>query len=141
MKPIPRPGANLARLEEPADWRSEAEFQTHLLQLLRARGWRCTHSPPRPSRNRFITFGDPGFPDVVALRPPDLVFLELKYYGNAARPEQRVWLNGLAAVTNEHVRAWCVDPGAWPLLVRLARDGVEGVEKSSEPSEAAEMVE
>lgn len=132
----------LAKIEAPSDWRNELEFQRQLLKLLRAHGWRCSHQPPRPGRpgqGRHITFGDPGFPDVLALRPPDLVFLELKYYGKAPSEEQRVWLNGLAAVDGEKVRAWCVDPGAWPQLVTLARYGIEAVEKLSEP-EAEEQL-
>jgi hypothetical protein len=127
------------KLEQPQDWRSEADFQKHLLALFRARGWRCSHNPPRPGRpgqRRLLTFADPGFPDVTALRPPDLVFLELKFYGKTADPEQRVWLNGLAGIEG-NLRAWCVDPGAWPLLVRLAREGIAAIEKHSEPEEAA----
>lgn len=117
--------AQLARIEDPPDpLGNEAAFQSKLLKLLRAHGWRCTHNPPRPGRSRHITFGDPGFPDVVALRPPDLVFLECKSVGGKTSEEQRVWLVGLEAAG---VDAWVVNPADWPVLVRLARDGIEAI--------------
>lgn len=126
----------LAKLETPTDWANERDFRLQLVQLLRARSWRVSFSQPsRPGRRagrQFMTMGTPGFPDLTCLRPPELVYLELKFYGKAPEPEQRVWLNGLAEVGG-NVRAWCVDPGAWPLLVTLARDGIVAVEKLSEP--------
>lgn len=120
------------------DPRDEREFRTALVRMLRWHGWRVTfNQPSRPGRRAgraYITTGSPGFPDLTALRPPNLVFLECKMVGNSADPEQRVWLNGLAEVGG-NVRAWTVDVGDWPALVALAHDGIEGVERSSGPDE------
>lgn len=122
-----------AVVETCPDPRTEAEFQWALVRLLRAYGWRVSHNQPAKAGKRYITTGSPGWPDLVALRPPDLVFLECKVVGGAVRPDQRLWINGLADVEGT-VRAWIVDVGAWPILVRLARDGIGGVETEEEDS-------
>lgn len=116
-------------LDPPDPMGNESAFQSKLMKLLRAFGWRCTHQPPRPGRSRMITFGDPGFPDIVALRPPDLIFLECKSIKGAASPDQRTWLVGLEQCG---VPAWVVNPADWPMLVRLARDGARSLSTEQE---------
>lgn len=116
---------NLTRVVASA--RNEADFQGCVIDLFREFGWRVSHNQPaRTARGRMITTGDPGFPDLTCLRPPDLLFLELKHVGAWTNPEVReqqyVWINGLQAA-GQH--AWIVNEGAWPLLVAMARDGIE----------------
>lgn len=41
--------------------------------------------------------GDPGFPDLVLMRPPVLYVVELKRKPNDVEPAQQKWLDGLKA--------------------------------------------
>lgn len=129
------PAATIARLEVTPDPANEAEFRTALVKLLRARGWLVTfNQPARPGRRAgraYMTMGTPGYPDLTCLRPPDLVFLECKMIGNSATADQRMWLNGLAAVDGS-VQAWEVNVGHWPILVRLAEHGLRSLTTEQE---------
>jgi hypothetical protein len=40
--------------------------------------------------------GDPGFPDLVLVRPPRVMFVELKSERGRASPSQREWLDRLS---------------------------------------------
>lgn len=121
------------------DARSEAEFRGALTKMLRTDHWRVSVSVPgklgRRAGRSYMTTNDPGFPDLVCLRPPDLVFLECKLLGASTSREraeqQRVWINGIGEVEG-NVRAWMVDEGAWPTLVRLSRGGIAAVEAETE---------
>jgi hypothetical protein len=75
---------------------TEEELLQNVLELARLLGWRCYHT--RDSRKSAS-----GFPDVVMVRPPRLIFAELKRLPetNAAgrpRPEQRAWLDDIMDV-------------------------------------------
>ena len=64
------------------------------------RTWRSDHSPA-------------GFPDIVAARGDRLVFAELKTEAGRLRPEQRLWLDALAATPAE---TYLWRPSAWPQI-------------------------
>jgi hypothetical protein len=125
----------LKRWEEPPDSHNETEFKKAVVDLFRRRGWRVHHGAARPARGKYITSGSPGFPDLVCLRPPNLLWLELKHIGaSKARKdaeEQRIWIGGLQAC-GQH--AYVVDEGAWAMLVDIARDGLKAIDEE-EPSE------
>ena len=70
----------------------EKDFQAQVLDLARLCGWLCYHT--HDSRR-----SAPGFPDLVLVRPPRLVFAELKSEEGKLRPEQRAWLKTLASCT------------------------------------------
>lgn len=72
---------------------SEAAFQQQVLQLAAFYGWRSYHT--HDSRR-----SQPGFPDLVLVRGPDLIFAELKTDKGRIRPEQHEWLDALGAVGN-----------------------------------------
>jgi hypothetical protein len=115
----------LLKFERTPDCKTEADFLKAAKALFRGRGWRVHHSAARPARQgRYVTTGDPGFPDLLCMRPPMIIFLELKHVGaSKARKDaeaQRLWINGLQACG---VHAYVVDEGAWPMLVDIARDG------------------
>lgn len=69
---------------------SEKALTTRVKQLARTLGylpyhtWHSIHS-------------DPGFPDLVLLRPPRLVFAELKVGKNTLSPHQERWRDALLA--------------------------------------------
>lgn len=78
---------------------SERDFQAQVLQLARLTGWRVYHT--HDSRR-----SAPGFPDLVLVRPPMVVFAELKSKGGKLRPEQREWLEALGRCGSVEVRLW-----------------------------------
>jgi hypothetical protein len=52
-----------------------------------------------------------GFPDRVFVRPPRLVFVELKRLGGKVSPEQRAWLMALETCPGIEVYLWT--PADW----------------------------
>lgn len=70
---------------------SERQFGQEVVDLARILGWRVyrtwlpIHSPA-------------GFPDLVLLRPPRLIFVELKSDIGKTTPKQDEWLADLAAI-------------------------------------------
>ncbi len=74
------------RLRTPAI--AEKAFQAQVIDLAHLSGWLCYH--PHDSRR-----SAPGFPDLVLVRQPRLLFCELKSEEGRIRPEQRTWLEAL----------------------------------------------
>lgn len=52
---------------------------------------------------------EPGFPDSVMVRGPDLIFAELKVPGGTTSPAQRLWLDALRQVERVAVYEWVPD--------------------------------
>ncbi len=79
---------------------TEREFQEELLELLAYTGWSL----------RYHTFDSrrsgPGFPDIVAVRPPRVIFAELKTNEGRVRPEQAAWLQALWACPGAEAYLW-----------------------------------
>jgi hypothetical protein len=71
---------------------SEAAFQRQIEQLAGFYGWTTYHT--HDSRR-----SAPGFPDLVLVRPPELIFAELKTDKGRIRPEQQQWLTMLYEVS------------------------------------------
>jgi VRR-NUC domain len=67
----------------------ETEFQAKVLELARIYRWRAFHT--YDSRR-----STPGFPDLVLIRPPRLIFAELKSARGALTVDQKEWLTDLA---------------------------------------------
>lgn len=76
---------------------SETAFASQVEDLLKLYGWRWTHFRPAWSRKGYRTpiKGHKGFPDYCAVRPPRLLFIELKDQYSKPTPEQEAWLNDL----------------------------------------------
>jgi hypothetical protein len=70
----------------------ESELQETVRKTATATGW--LHYHPHRSDNSAA-----GFPDSVILKPPFLIFAELKRSREEPKPEQRAWLDGLNLVT------------------------------------------
>lgn len=70
----------------------EAAFQTQVEQLAAFYGWRTYHT--HDSRR-----STPGFPDLVMVRGPELVFAELKTNTGRTTPEQDAWIADLETVS------------------------------------------
>lgn len=73
---------------------SEAAFQQQVLNLATYYGWRSYHT--HDSRR-----SKAGFPDLVLVRGPELIFAELKTDKGRVRPEQQEWITALQEVS-EH---------------------------------------
>ena len=91
---------------------SEAEFQWRITKLAALYGWRVYHT--YDSRR-----SQPGFPDLVLVRPPRLLFVELKSATGRPTAAQQEWLMALAGVTRVDARIW--RPSQWDeIAVELA---------------------
>jgi VRR-NUC domain len=90
---------------------SEARFQRQIIDYAELMGWRCyftyrsNHSPV-------------GFPDLVLVRRPRVVWIEVKTERGRLSDAQRAWINELADCGQEvHV----VRPSQWRVVEELLR--------------------
>jgi DNA primase len=81
-------------------------------KLARLSGWLTYHT--HDSRRSTA-----GFPDLVLVRPPAVLFAELKSESGALRPEQEAWLRKLARCEGVGARVW--RPSDWPGIERTLR--------------------
>jgi hypothetical protein len=104
---------------------TEADWQASVIDLAHLYGWRVAHfRKVRVQRSNGSIYHETpaaadgvGFPDLVLVRPPRLIFAECKTDTGRLRPEQETWLDLLRGVA-EHVRdldvmaadAACVTP-------------------------------
>jgi len=87
---------------------SEADLQAAIVDLARLHRWRVFHVFDARRSER-------GFPDLCLVRPPRLLFAELKRLGRDPTSAQQDWLDALAAAGAEcHV--W--RPSDWPAIER-----------------------
>ncbi len=86
---------------------SEADYQEQIVQLAELSGcWVYHHHDSRRS--------NPGFPDLMILRSPDLWLWELKTEKGRVRPEQHMVINALKEV--KYIHAAIVRPSDWPMV-------------------------
>lgn len=111
--------------DEEREWRSisEKDLQTRVMDIARLYGWRVAHfHDSRRQVKPGVFVGDKdaaGFPDLVLVRPPEVVVMELKAELGKVSPAQREWLNDLEA---SGIEVLVVRPSdARELQVRLAR--------------------
>lgn len=92
---------------------SEKEWQTTVTDLAKVYGWMVFHQ--LDSRGT-----EAGWPDLVLIRPPECLFVELKSERGRVRPEQSLVLESLAACGLE-VYVW--RPAGWPEIATRLRPG------------------
>jgi hypothetical protein len=90
---------------------TEAQFMAQVIRLAEVFGWRHYHT--RDSRR-----SPEGFPDLVLLRRPRVVFCELKSDRGALTPAQRAWLEELRACGQE---AYVFKPRDMDAIAKLLR--------------------
>jgi hypothetical protein len=79
---------------------SEKHFQAQVQELARLSGWLTYHTHDSRRSQR-------GFPDLVLVRPPIVLFSELKSETGRLRPEQAAWLEALSGCTRQpESRLW-----------------------------------
>lgn len=71
------------------DSMTETELQDAIIDVAERAGWLIFHDYDS-RRNRA------GFPDLVLVKPPRVLFVELKKKGGVVSPNQRMWLDALA---------------------------------------------
>jgi hypothetical protein len=94
---------------------TEKAFSEQVLTLAKLLGW--THY------RVWVSIRSPrGFPDLVLVRPPRLIFAELKSEKGRLTEAQRAWIELLAQVPAVETYVW--RPSDWPtILAVLSRDG------------------
>lgn len=95
-----------------ADTMTEATLQAQIEGVLKTFGWRYYHT-------RFSVGSAGGFPDLVAIRGPRLIFAELKRQADRYQPtpKQQAWLDDLVGVgqsVDAAVRYATPAVGQWP---------------------------
>lgn len=82
----------------------ERDFQATVVDLAVLKGWRAWHD--NDSRRNAA-----GLPDLILLRPPRLLFVELKTERGRIQPEQQQWIDELGRCPGVEVHLW--RPGDW----------------------------
>jgi hypothetical protein len=95
---------------------SEADLQSQVTELAEKTGWLFYHTY-RSDRS------PAGFPDLVLVRPPRLLFVELKKQRAKRTPAQDVWAEALEEVSgpSENVQYYCWRPSDWDEIVTVLR--------------------
>ena len=98
-----------SRKSTPQDFRiSEKDYMQTIKDLARYSGWSVYHT--YDSRR-----SDPGFPDLVLVRPPRVVFAELKSQRGGLSTHQRDWMEHLTFCPGVENYVW--RPSDWPDVV------------------------
>jgi len=120
---------------------TEAEWLTTVGDALDYLGWSWIHHrPARRAHGRWHTptqgNSGKGFPDIVAVRPPRILFLELKRdQGGRVSPEQSEGISNLRACGLEaHVVSL---PSSWEFLSGLIAHGPEQLSLTSNSTGAS----
>lgn len=88
---------------------TEKQWQATVVEYAKLRGWRTYHT--------WISLRSaPGFPDLVLVRRPRVVFAELKSERGALSEKQEAWLEDLRA-SGQNVFVW--RPSDWPEVERV----------------------
>ena len=78
---------------------TEKQFESQVKDLAKIFGWRYYHT--------WRSIHSPaGFPDVIMVRPPRLIFAELKSDKGKPSPAQEAWLNDLKGCPTVEVYLW-----------------------------------
>jgi len=108
---------------------SEKHFQAQVVELARLSGWLCYHT--HDSRRSVA-----GFPDLVMVRAPRVVFAELKSQAGRIRPGQGQWLEALGGSESVEARLW--RPSDWPEIEEALRRRQRGAVCASTTSPDAD---
>ena len=88
--------------DQEREWRkpSEKEYQGQVIELAHIYGWHTAHfHDSRRQVKPGVFVGDKdakGFPDLVLVRPPEILFWEVKKELGKTTPEQDEWLEKLS---------------------------------------------
>lgn len=91
---------------------TEKQLQRSVLQLARITGWTLTYHTFDSRKS------SSGYPDLVLVRPPRVLWVELKRDGERPRPSQQEWIDALRA-SGQEVYVWT--PSDWDEIMRVLR--------------------
>ncbi|GIV22170.1 MAG: hypothetical protein KatS3mg023_3921 [Armatimonadota bacterium] len=95
----------------------EKEFLQAVRELAELQGWLCYHT--------WNSLHSPaGFPDLVLVRPPRVLFVELKVGKREPTPAQREWLNLLARCAGVEAYLW--KPEDWDEIAKILKPEPKG---------------
>ena len=95
---------------------TEKEWQSTVTEYAKLMGWKHYHT--HDSRR-----SAPGFPDLILLRPPRMIAIELKSEkGQPPTMAQREWLEAFAAC---QVPTYVWRPSDWPSVCRILGKEIE----------------
>lgn len=89
-------------MRSPSSDMTEKELDAEVRKLAKLCGWLYYHTY-RSKRS------PAGFPDLVLVRPPRIVYAELKSKDGKVTPEQKIWLDKLAGCPQNEVYLWRPD--------------------------------
>jgi hypothetical protein len=78
---------------------TEAQWQNAIVKAAERCGFVCYHT-------RFSVASSPGFPDLVCVKPPRVLFVELKTVRGRVSKHQQVWLDLLGDCRGVEVYLW-----------------------------------
>lgn len=93
--------------QSPPQLREDA-WQDQVIEVAQLLRWRVAHFRPAKTAQGWRTpvqADGAGFPDLVLVRGPRLIFAELKSDSGRVRPDQQEWLERLAG-TSAEVYVW-----------------------------------
>jgi VRR-NUC domain-containing protein len=107
----------------------ERDWTHSVIRMATTAGFLVHHSRPALNqRGRWATWleGSPGLPDLILVKPPRVLFVELKRQaGGVLSPHQLRWWDALRACPGVEVYLW--KPGdadaVWAILSRKAGEG------------------
>jgi hypothetical protein len=88
---------------------TEAQFLAEVRTFAKSRGWATYHTYRSEHSGA-------GFPDLVMVKRPRVIFAELKSDRGRVTDAQRAWIEELRACGQE---AYIVRPKHWPMLKKL----------------------
>ena len=91
---------------------SEKDFLEQVRELARYEGWLSYHTY-RSTRS------EPGFPDLVLVRPPRVIFAELKTEKGKLSADQKAWLDVLDRCNEVETYLW--RPSDWDRIVKTLK--------------------
>lgn len=93
----------------PPDTATEKQFQAWVIDTAKRCGWKYSHTYRALMQDgQWRTTCAVGWPDLVLVRGPRIVFMELKSKTGRLDPAQDEWLDALAEIPCAEV--WVVDP-------------------------------
>ncbi len=96
---------------------TEADWQRRVIDALKLFQWRYAHFRPAQTAKGWRTAmtGDKGFPDLVAVKPPRVLFIELKSDSGKLRDDQILWIGELR---ESGVECYVWRPKDWETVFR-----------------------
>jgi hypothetical protein len=100
----------------------ERDWQQTVVEAARALGWRVAHFRPARTAHGWrtpVAADAAGFPDLVLVRSPRVLFVELKTERGRLRGEQEAWLEALGGCAGVEAFVW--RPDDWDAAVEVLR--------------------